>query len=359
MLKRLFLRFGSFFLSWRVMFSEELLALLLVLFVLIPPVSASTRFTERGLFMASSRPGDVTSYTVSLRYITMLPVGSVDMLFCINPIPYEPCVTPPGLDVSNTSLVSQSGETGFSITAKSQNHIVISRGSTMLSSPELSSYTFDNIVNPTDSTTPFSIRLASYSSEDATGPLIDFGSVRGEITDSITLETQVPPMLVFCLAQEVELGCKSTNRVYFEDLGDVDLDKALFTQSQMAVGTNATAGFVIVVDGDPPTAGTKIIPPNSTPVHSIPGSNQFGINLVANLIPEVGIDPEGTWANAEPTSDYGVPDLFKFKPGDVVASSPNVSLMKKFTVSYVLNVSPSLDAGVYTTTITFIASGRF
>ena len=33
--------------------------------------------------------------------------------------------------------------------------------------------------------------------------------------------------------------------------------------------------------------------------------------------------------------------------------------MKKFTVSYILNASPDLRAGVYSTTVTFIASGRF
>jgi hypothetical protein len=33
--------------------------------------------------------------------------------------------------------------------------------------------------------------------------------------------------------------------------------------------------------------------------------------------------------------------------------------MKKFTVSYVVNSSDNLKAGVYTTTITYIASGRF
>lgn len=222
-----------------------------------------------------------------------------------------------------------------------------------------SSYTFDNIVNPTDTTQAFSIRLTSHGSTDATGPQIDFGSVRSQVTESIVLETQVPPMLIFCLAQEVEIGCDETNKVYFSDMGDLDEKSTLSTQSQMAAGTNATAGFVITANGDLPAAGTATIAGLTAPTLSQTGIDQFGINLVANTYPEVGVNPEGTWANAEPTSGYDIPDLYKFVSGDVVASSTSVSLMKKFTVSYILNANKDLRAGVYTTTITFIASGRF
>jgi hypothetical protein len=91
----------------------------------------------------------------------------------------------------------------------------------------------------------------------------------------------------------------------------------------------------------------------------MPGTNQFGINLVENTVPAIGGNPEGTWANAIPSADYGIPNKYKFVSGDVVAYSPNVSLMRKFTVSYILNSSKDLRAGVYTTTITLIASGRF
>jgi hypothetical protein len=95
------------------------------------------------------------------------------------------------------------------------------------------------------------------------------------------------------------------------------------------------------------------------PTESKPGTDQFGINLVANDAPLVGKDPEGEWANAQPTTDYGQINKYKYAQGDVIASSPNVSLMKKFTVSYIVNSNPNLRAGVYTTTINYIASGRF
>ena len=179
------------------------------------------------------------------------------------------------------------------------------------------------------------------------------------MTNDIVIETQVPPMLIFCLAEVVEENCTDTNDNFYTDMGDLDSGATLTAQSQMAVGTNATSGFVITANGDPPAAGTNVIDGLTVPTASRQGANQFGINLVANNSPVVGSDPEGTWTNAIPSAGYDTPNLYKYVSGDEVAFSPNVSLMKKFTVSYIVNSRENLRPGVYTTTITFIASGRF
>ena len=353
------LRLHRFFHSWRYICSEEFLALLLALFVFVTPAMAATRFETRGLFMQSSEPGVTTSYTVSLRYMSPQQVGSVDMLFCEDPIPYMPCVVPPGLDVSHAVLSSQAGETGFSILFATTNHIVLTRLPSVPTAIAPSTYTFTNVVNPADTSQAFSIRMKSLSSTDGTGAQIDFGSVRGEVTPGIEIQTQVPPMLIFCAAQQVADDCVSTNDTYYHDMGQLNENQTLTAQSQMAVGTNASGGFAITANGGLMAAGTNVINSPTIPTYSDPGTDQFGINLVENTIPVIGSDPEGTWANAVPSADYSVPNKYKYVSGDVVAYSPNVSLMRKFTVSYILNSSKSLRAGVYTTTINYIASGRF
>lgn len=331
----------------------------LALVIFVTPAGAATRLQERSLLVNNSEPNATTSYTVSYRYVSPVAVGSVDMLFCIDPIPYMPCVTPPGLDVSGAVLSNQTGETGFMISSQSTNHIVLTRAATVPTTSGKSAYVFDNIKNPNDIGTSYSIRLRTHSTPDASGPQIDFGSVKNQVTDSIMLETQVPPMLIFCLAEQVSEGCIETNDNYYTDMGELSSNSTLTAQSQMAVGTNATAGFVITANGGLPAAGTNVIDAPSVPTVSRPGTNQFGINLVANSAPSVGSDPEGIWTNAVPSPDYGIPNQYKYVPGDIVAFSPNVSLMKKFTVSYILNSSANLRPGVYSTTISFIASGRF
>lgn len=344
--------------TWHHVWSEMSLSLFLAVFIFVVPASAAMRFQERGLYMSSTEPGATTSYTISFRYMSPQAVGSVDMLFCVDPIPYNPCVTPPGLDVSNAVLSSQSGETGFSVLSSSANHIVLTRPPSVILAGG-SSYVLDNIVNPTDINQSFSIRLKSHATTDATGPQIDFGSVKGQVATGIGLETQVPPMLIFCVAEEVDEGCVNTNENNYTDMGELDSKSTLLAQSQMAVGTNASGGFAITANGTPMSAGTNVIDSPLTPTASVQGNNQFGLNLVANSEPAVGNDPEGTWANAVPSVDYSIPNRYKYVSGDVVAYSPNVSLMKKFTVSYIVNSRPDLRAGVYTTTITYIASGRF
>ena len=357
-MRHTWVRLHAFIFNWRHIFTEELVALVLVLFIFIAPASAAMRFQERSLYMNSTLPSATTSYKVSFRYMSPQPVGSVDMLFCVDPIPYHDCVTPAGLDVSNAVLSSQTGESNFAILSKSTNRIVLSRSTTSIPTTS-SSYTFDNIINPSGSSQSFSIRMKSLPSSDGTGAQIDFGSVKGQVTEGVEIATQVPPMLIFCLAEEVDYNCTGTNDTYYTDMGALDAASTLKAQSQMAVGTNASGGFAITANGTPMSAATNVIDSPSIPTESLPGTNQFGINLVENSNPGVGQNPEGEFANAIPSPNYSTPNMYMYVPGDVVAYSPNVSLMKKFTVSYILNASPSLRAGVYTSTMTFVASGRF
>lgn len=348
--------------KWRTIFTEEILAVFLAVLVFVMPLSAvPMRFDDRALFMKSTLPGATTSYTISMQHMTPeSPIGSIDLLFCIDPIPYMACVTPPGLDVSGATLSSQTGETGFSIQAKSSNRIVISRPATPINPLEgVSSYTFDNIKNPQGSGKSFAIRMKSLASTNGTGQQIDFGSVKGQVTEGIVLQTQVPPMLIFCAAGEVSDDCSTNNDNFFTDMGQMGANTTLTAKSQLAVGTNASGGFAIVTYGLPPTAGTNVMQSPDSPTESNPGTNQFGINLVENNELNIGNDPEGDWANAIPATNYGQANRYMYAEGDTIAYSPNVSLMKKFTVSYILNTSNTMRAGVYTTTINYVASGRF
>ena len=316
------------------------------------------RLQERSLYIANDEAGERSMYRLGFRFMSPTPVGSFELLFCNDPIPYHPCDIPLNMDVSGANLTDQTGETGFVISQKSTNRLLFTRTSS-LPGPDRSTYTFGNVLNPLDIETAFAVRIKTFESNNGTGPQVDFGSVRGQVIKGIQIETQVPPMLIFCLAEQVEYNCTGTNDVYYSNMGALSPNETLTAQSQMAVGTNATAGFVISAVGSPLSAGMEVIKSLDTPSPSEPGKNQFGINLVANNSPGIGLDPEGDWANAATTPNYGQPNMYMFKDGDIVASSPNVSLMKKFTVSYIVNVSPALRAGVYTTTINFIASGRF
>ena len=263
-------RFHEFLFAQRHLWPEELIALLLAVLFLAAPVTEAKRFQDRSLYMQSSEPGVTTSYKVSFSYMSPNPVGSLDMQFCIDPIPYHPCVAPPGIDVSDAILTGQTGESSFTILSQTANRIILTRSPTMGIS-QASSYNFEGIVNPTDNGQAFSIRLKSHASGDASGAQIDFGSVRGQVASGIVIETQVPPMLVFCVAEEVSENCTTTNDNYYVDMGQLNPSTTLTAQSQMAVGTNASGGFAITANGTPLSAGTNVIDGMTTPSASTPG----------------------------------------------------------------------------------------
>jgi len=344
----------------RVFWGEIALSLFFSLIIFIPSTSAVdvVRFQNRSLTVGSSLPGVTTTYTVGMQFTTPTNTGSLDMNFCIDPIPYMPCVPPAGLDVSNAVLSSQTGETGWSLEILSANHLRLTRAPTVASNVP-STYVFSNIVNPTFMAHSYAIRMTSFASTDGSGTQIDVGAVTTQITEAIMLETQVPPVLLFCLGQAVSDNCASTSGGNYSDMGFLSDEDTLSAQSQMAVGTNATAGFVITVNGSPPAAGNHVFGVQTTPTLSQKGTTQFGMNLVANTAPAVGIDPDGASGNAVVALDYSQPNHYMFHDGDIVATAPNVSLVSRFTVSYIMNSDPNLHAGVYTTTITYICSGRF
>ena len=348
----------------RLILAQTLVLLLCAFAIFNSQASAVIRFTDRMLFINSAVPGATTSYTVSMTYnnadVYTTTVGSIDLLFCNDPIPTDPCVAPAGLDASHAVLSSQTGESGFSILSESANEIVLTR-TPQAAGETPSSYTFSNIVNPTDTAYSFSIRLSDYPTTDASGQLIDLGSVISQVTNSVEIDTQVPPILIFCVAGEVNADCSQENGGNNVDLGDLYPDTTSSVTSQMAAATNATNGFVITANGPTMEAGTHVIPAMTTPTISAAGNNQFGINLRANTSPQIGSDLDDTSVgqNAVVMPDYDTPNQFMYTDGGEVAQASGVNLGTVFTVTYLVNDAPDLHPGVYTTTITYICSGRF
>ncbi len=342
----------------RLVVLQTLVALVCGFMIASVDATVVIRFQNRSLFIQNTEPNATTDYTVKLTYTTETTVGSLDMQFCINPIPSEPCEMPPGLNLSGAVLAEQTGVDDYSMNLVAPNRIILSRTPAVVGQTP-SSYKFTGIVNPNFIGRSYSIRLSSHADTTASGPVIDLGSVTTQTTRSIMLETQVPPILVFCVAAQVSLNCTDDNGVNYTDMGTLGPLDTLTASSQMAVGTNATAGYSIVVYGTSMKAGVSVIDPLEAPSPSILGNSQFGINLVANNDPFIGADPDGQSTNAVVRPDYANPNRFKFKDGDEIVTAPNVSLLRRFTVSYIVNSAPDLRPGIYTTTLTYVTTGRF
>lgn len=321
--------------------------------------SDAVRFAERGLYINTSEAGATTWYELTLDFTTTADVGSVRMEFCDNPIPSFPCVPPTGLNLTGATLGAQTGPEPFEAIDITGNIIVMSRTPSQAGPGGASTYRFNSIVNPTTEEN-FYIRLTSHADEDALGPLIDYGSVANAIVPGTDIYTQVPPILIFCVAKTVSIDCVDTTESLV-DFGDLQPGVETYaTTSEMAARTNGRYGYNIYVTGTSFTSGIRQVPPLTVPTESFVGVGQFGLNLATNTNPQsLGADPVGPATNITVNADYSTPDRYVFNDNDILVSSDYVTAPKKYTSTYILNMPEDQPAGHYSTTLTYVCIAGF
>lgn len=328
----------------------------LVIFSLKPAYAAP--LLNKSLVTESSLPSVNTTHTISYRINTVNIVGSVVFEYCSNsPLENEPCVPPNGLYVRNSTITSQGGETGFTVSPLSTaNKLIISRVPSVTSVGN-SFYRVEDIINPDASEKSIFVRISTYASTDGTGSDIDKGSLAFSINPGLAVSGYVPPYLVFCAGVNVALKCTSGSG-YLLDLGNLSTIRPSYASSQLSGATNDNTGYSVSVIGTTMTSGNNAISRLSSPTSSSPGSEQFGINLVSNNSPTVGANATGP-GTATATSDYSKKNKYKFKTGEVIVSSNVATDYKRFTVSYLVNITSNQAPGDYATTLTYVALANF
>jgi hypothetical protein len=120
-------------------------------------------------------------------------------------------------------------------------------------------------------------------------------------------------------------------------------------------------GYIVQIVGTPPTRGTHALPGMSTTGPSQAGTEQFGINLVANTSPgSFGANPDhGQFGVGSAASNYDTPNNYRFVNGETIASAPKSSGQTIYTISYIVNVNSISPAGAYTGDQTLICSGTY
>jgi hypothetical protein len=140
-----------------------------------------------------------------------------------------------------------------------------------------------------------------------------------------------------------------------------------------SAGTTATAtstfsvldytsyGYVVQIIGAPPTNGSHQLPGMGSTAPSQAGTEQFGINLVANTSPSnFGANPDhGQFGFGSAATNYGTLNNYRFVSGETIASAPKSSGQTIYTISYIVNVNSLTLGGQYTSSQTLICSGTF
>lgn len=314
----------------------------------------------RSVMLGDGFAGVTTNHLFGFRSLGPSTVQSMMFEYCSNsPLIEVTCSPPSGLDVTGFTIDNQFGITGYTSSgATTTNSIIINRVSSV-EPATISSYDLGGIVNPSISNQTVFVRMTVYDGVDATGGLVDYGSVAFVVEERVNLQAYVPPYMTFCVGVSVALDCSSATGALV-GFGELSSVTPVSATTQFAVATNDPDGYNTYLNGQTMTAGNKLIPALSTQSASTPGVSQFGLNLRLNTVPLVGADPEaGLVAAGSPDAAYNSPNLFRFVDGDRVAGSSITTGFDRYTVSYLVNVDADQSAGIYATTLTYTSIAAF
>ena len=136
------------------------------------------------------------------------------------------------------------------------------------------------------------------------------------------------------------------------NLGDLTTEKTATKTMVVRIRSYLSDGYILQITGDPPKYNGRALHTSGTPESSRAGTEQFGINAVANPVLGVGAAPEqvpaGQATFGEVYSDYAQADKFMYVSGANVAHSATESGQTNYTITMVVNVSNATPAGRYT-----------
>jgi len=165
-----------------------------------------------------------------------------------------------------------------------------------------------------------------------------------------TTESAPAPTLTFSISDySIGFGTLSASAARYAtgtDGSDTEVEA-----HNLQASTNATNGYIITVDGNTLTSGSFTINAiGCTNTASNPGTEQFGLRMTA------------TGGNGTVTAPYAAAG-FAFCTTDFpdqVASDPDGDdISTTYSVRYIANIQSVTEAGNYTATLTYVATGTF
>jgi hypothetical protein len=135
------------------------------------------------------------------------------------------------------------------------------------------------------------------------------------------------------------------------------------TTTTFTVKAYLAHGYVVQATGDPPATPSHTLANLTSPTASAAGTEQFGMNLVANTTPSVGANPvqlpDSSFSFGTAASGYDTPNLFKYVKNDVVAHSTKSSGTTQYTISYLYNTASTTPSGTYTFRQDLVATATY
>jgi hypothetical protein len=378
---------------------------------------------QRKITISSSANGatDVT-YNFSFNTATNnATIQGIVVDFCSNsPIIGDVCDTTGSLTGFNlnegtVALANQTGVTGFNVNAATTaNKLVLTRATQATNVAGNTNITFDlgtaaagdGVTNPTTTNSTFYARMIVFSTDagatnynsgvagpSATNPgneppVVDAGGIALSTAAQITVTSKVQEKLTFCLytsaANFTDCSGVTGSAVTLGDENGV-LDTAgsyVDKTTKYNIATNASVDAIIRVKGDTLKTGTfDIAQVGAAAAASNPGNEQFGLCTYTDpgstdgptLTPDTpynngscntttqtaGLNGgTGGQGSAQFAFDTNTTDGTMSTYGDRLATK-EAGDFSTGVIAMIGNIANTTEAGIYTTTLTFVATGTY
>jgi hypothetical protein len=148
------------------------------------------------------------------------------------------------------------------------------------------------------------------------------------------------------------------------NLGILTTASATYTTATFSVKSYLAGSYTVINASPPPQNNSYTMHSLTSPTASIPGTEQFGINLVANTSPATfGVAPlqvpGTTFSYGQVAAGYNTANLYKYVQGDTIAYSNQSSGETDYTISYIYNISSVTPGGTYTMNHVLVATSTF
>ncbi|MDB5175545.1 MAG: exported protein of unknown function [Candidatus Saccharibacteria bacterium] len=148
------------------------------------------------------------------------------------------------------------------------------------------------------------------------------------------------------------------------DLGTMTPTTTKTTTATFSVKSYLSNGYTVTSTSDTPKNNTYHMAAITIPSASQVGTEQFGINLVANTLPTTfGADPtqgpDTSFGFGQVAVDYSSPNIYKYVKDDTIALSTASSSYTNYTISYLFNISNVTPGGTYSLEHDLVATATY
>lgn len=153
----------------------------------------------------------------------------------------------------------------------------------------------------------------------------------------------------------------STSNLNF---GALSTSTAVTATASFSVLNYTSYGYVVQTIGTPPSSGGHTLTAMASTTTSQVGTEQFGMNLVANTAPTTfGVNPtqvpSGSFSSGAAASGYNTANNYRYVNGETIALAAASSGQTDYTISYIINASNQTPGGTYTGTQSLVCTGTY